>query len=78
MVAQVMAEADRENLFNKEYLFDNILIRFILTDGISFEFYFRFQKIGVLYVESVLRKQVSHGMIMDAFFSRLLKMTIST
>lgn len=40
MVAQVMAEAGGANLFNKEYQFDDIPIRVILTDGMSFEFYF--------------------------------------
>ena len=40
MIAQVMAEADGANLFNKESHFDDIPIRAILTDGIGFEFYF--------------------------------------
>lgn len=40
MIAQVMAEADGAKLFNKEYQFDDIPIRAILTDGVGFEFYF--------------------------------------
>jgi len=39
IVAQVMADANGANLFNKNYNFDGIPIRAILTDGIGFEFY---------------------------------------
>ena len=40
VIAQVMAEADGADCFNKCHEFDGIPIHCILTDGISFEFYF--------------------------------------